>query len=1417
MVASNLILGVITGFKAGTAAVIEYDQALHDLQAITQTSSTGALLMGDAITKVAGLTKFSMGEVAGAMKKLGQAGFNATEITKMIGPIAQLATGSLESLEVTVGLVSTAIRVFRMDVEDTSKVADIFSNAVTKSRLTISGLNTAFNYIGPIASATGLSLKDTSASMMLLANSGLRFSTIATGLRRVIGGLGKPTGDFKSAIISAGYSVADFNPLLTDWRDILENIPKVVKNSTDAISFFGLRGSSVISALSTQGVSEYDRLRASVDSVGTTAEMAVEQMRGLQNAIKNIKDRFGVLAKTLSEGGTLTVFKFFVQAVRDLLSVLIEFAGTVTGQTIVTLGLLGTAFTGVTAAILAFTSISLGTILTGWVSSIVAVTAGITGIGMASFTATAGVVTLRSAFSGLIVTATAFFLTNPIGMAIGAIGLALAGYLAASTATQKSFRKMAIESEKYAQSLDKTISKLSTMQQAIAEQGKNSDEAKDAAKVLREDVIALGNEYEELVPALEQFTKEVDKNTGVIDVNYNTMSDLSDVLNGEYRKSILDGIAATEALTKATDSNSVIIRAWDSILGGLLNKFEQLAKFEHLLITVFGGKLSTDVLDKSGLIDGLNDLMDLKYKIEKQDDKAIVKNKKLREGGVQLYNLLLKTGKTKEYLAKLSDYQISQEILGMKGLTYSQKMAAASLYELLQQKRKLWSPEIAKMENEAKTLAVTKELYEAFGLSLTDVSVELKEMLVQFGKLSTITGKHKLTTSELIDSFEKVGESVKTAADFKAFLAALDTLKKSNKFSITDLQKLGMVVGRVFEKVKDKTIEINKKIAESEKKLADEKKDHIKNEEKNRKNANKKLLKLADDYNDKRIDIEKDLAKALKEIDDAIAANRREAEQDIKSLETSTEEKIRGVRKKGMSEKGQEASDEYAAQKYMREGVELLNKAEKEGDESKLARGLELVQLSESLATGLANRRTAVNLLNKSLEASKKARNIEAHLKELELIRKKEEEIKKAAEDQTALETAYKNKVITANTAIDEIIMKENERHKNVMDNLEKERQKYRGKFKYGTTEDEDVGSENTVTRTKEQMEQAKEIARNGYRVIKEDGVKTFTNLIDGERKTVKQIQQEISSTKDVLYKSINKEGIATYSNIKTEGAKVFSDFEEKVKGAKEEAGKVMDDANIALDDWHKKIEDIGDSAIIDIDNSKLEETTKFVDDINSTPIITKVEPTEFEKVKQVKTELQHIKEIVSDAFEVMLDILGWKELVALKDLLVDLTSKVHQVRVHTTYTSSGKKPSTSSSSSSASGSSASGRSTSGRSTSGRSTWRSMSDGGKLLGFGGGDRRHILGEDGEWIINKYASKKYGDAFMSQLNNMALPKFAGGGKIGESSEHSGSSETLIVRFQAGGVEAPIKITDPDSRTAIKGMAKELTRMRLVYAK
>ncbi|MBW2560747.1 MAG: hypothetical protein JRE40_07825 [Deltaproteobacteria bacterium] len=112
--------------------------------------------------------------------------------------------------------------------------------------------------------------------------------------------------------------------------------------------------------------------------------------------------------------------------------------------------------------------------------------------------------------------------------------------------------------------------------------------------------------------------------------------------------------------------------------------------------------------------------------------------------------------------------------------------------------------------------------------------------------------------------------------------------------------------------------------------------------------------------------------------------------------------------------------------------------------------------------------------------------------------------------------------------------------------------------------------------------------------------------------------------------------------------------------------------------------------------------------------------------------------------------------------------------------------------------------------------------GGMIPGFGGGDNVHALLEKGEFILRKEAVAKYGLGLISKLNSLSfklpdmsgLPKFASGGLVSASDQ--GLAETLVVRFQAGDMEAPVRITDPDSRMAIKQMAKEMSRMRLTYA-
>ena len=56
---------------------------------------------------------------------------------------------------------------------------------------------------------------------------------------------------------------------------------------------------------------------------------------------------------------------------------------------------------------------------------------------------------------------------------------------------------------------------------------------------------------------------------------------------------------------------------------------------------------------------------------------------------------------------------------------------------------------------------------------------------------------------------------------------------------------------------------------------------------------------------------------------------------------------------------------------------------------------------------------------------------------------------------------------------------------------------------------------------------------------------------------------------------------------------------------------------------------------------------------------------------------------------------------------------------------------------------------------------------GKLSGYGGGDRRLALLEDGEFVMRKEAVKRIGGANLSALNSLKLPKFSVGGGVSKS--------------------------------------------------
>ncbi len=332
--AATAIFGVINAFREGIGAIFDFDQALKNLQAITGATDAEIAVLGDRIRHVAATTKYSAREVSDAAILLGQAGFDAAESLDAIQAVAMLATGTLTDMATTADLLTTAIRAFGLKTSESARVADIFASAVNKSKLTIDKLRTAFNYLGPVASNAGLALEETAAATMVLANAGLRGSTIGTGFRQVIARLISPSEKLRLAFRAAGADLEKLNPLANDFSVVLDELSKVITHSGLAIRLFGMRASSAAVALA-RGSDAYKEMLDYTYRVGVATEMAEKQMEGLVVMAKNLRDKLHELAIALGEGGIASAFRLALTALRPFVALMSKAASTTFGKFIV--------------------------------------------------------------------------------------------------------------------------------------------------------------------------------------------------------------------------------------------------------------------------------------------------------------------------------------------------------------------------------------------------------------------------------------------------------------------------------------------------------------------------------------------------------------------------------------------------------------------------------------------------------------------------------------------------------------------------------------------------------------------------------------------------------------------------------------------------------------------------------------------------------------------------------------------------------------------------------------------------------------------------------------------------------------------------------------------------------------------------
>lgn len=1423
--------------RDGVTAIVEYDQALKDLQAITGATSLEVAQMGIKILEVASTTKFSASEVAEGMRTIGQAGFSATEAVETMQAVSDLATGTLSDMKTTVDLVTTAMRVFQIDATESAMVADVFANAVNRSKLTVDKLRTAMNYIGPIARDSGVSFKELSASMMTLANSGLRASTIGTGLRRVFAELIDPSKRLKAAAEQAGVALNELDPRSTSLSEVMQNLGLVVNDAQEAFDLFGKRGAAAVLALSNTE-SRFNEMLATVSRTGTAARQAAIQMEGLGVSFKNLKDKIGILFIALGDAGIADAMRVLIDISRALVDALTYLTNTALGGFIVKLGLAATAALTFKIAIL-----QLGKVL-----ALPLFAKAIAGSGL-----------LLGSLKGLTLAIRTLLVTlGPLGIAIGVVSAAILLLRDDANDTADELNKVADNFSTLSKRYEDYLLKISDLR-------KGTDEMKEANLAYRQDLLKTANSFTEVsaearaaadsinpitgevqdsTEALDAYNKKLDEiefkklvdasnatNRSIQETNSTwdrfitrattSIKDFSNVFNREARKATEDAALSANFFAESIANGTVTIKEFEAYIKGLdysnlndqqkaiiknyeqvneqsdrllkymvdtnkigftqtVEEFEAVARQAGITGLVLDSALEkfqaiqeantgsfSNIIEKWAL-DGTDSVAEFieEYKrlggVFKEGEE-----RQIRESEIHKKNLVNRLNYYKQEVQGAiaagqdteeawKDYYIKErKLLQEAALVREQisKNSSGQNIKLIIQERKGLQSELDKIAIQYKNNAqlrvkyqedATREYLEkqkklvqgyaidpekekqAYQENLANRSIAYQKHLEDIALLESkgVIDTERANLLKKQSTIRFYEESVKEAEKYRDAVNRIDSPEEFDK-----RQKLVLKAEEKYYQERHKfLVEFNKdakqandKIVDLEEKLTDEKEKHLtKREEAQRKSARKRE-EIEQDYADKVEDINKALESKLSDIDSKISNNRKKAANDVLSLESDTEEKIRQIRREGLSDVGKEASDRRAASKYIREGRELLAQAERERDEEALDRGRDLIKQGESIAQGLESQKEAVRFLKDALEGLKDARNIEAELAELELLKQKEEEVAEAAAKKAEAKEAYERKVQNAETAITEIMEKEDARHNKEMQNLEAE-----------------------ISKVREKLELVKTAL-----AVAEQGVE--------EVDTSASIAQERDRHDSEM------------QNIKDEKSAIVDKYT-TARQEVDEYGNAISDIELGFDDSFDSLTDAARTAKTD------------VNDIMSEPVPVRIDTSEIEETQSM------LDSVDGRVINILARVIGQENVDRLQRSIDRLRDKT--ITITTRYVTQGRAP------------------------------ERKSTGGRLPGFGGGDKVPVLGEAGEWWINKFAVRKYGDAFLSSINNMTLPKFQNGGKVAmpiDRGTPEGPSETLIVRFQAGGLESPVKVTDPDSRSAVKKMASELAKMRLVYAR
>lgn len=326
----NVTLPLVGVGAVGLKVASDFEKGMSEVKAISGATGKEFDALRDKAVELGADTAFSAGEVASAMTEMAKAGWNSQQIIDGMGGVLAAAAASGEGLASVSTIVADAVTGFGLVASDSTRVADLLTQAANSGTIGITDLGESFKYIAPVAGAMGFSIEDVTTAISAMSTAGIKGSQAGTSLRTLFTNLVNPTDAMAMAMLDLGLATFDaeqgWTSLVSNADGSMKSLDELVRmmregmagmteeqKAATAAQLAGKTGMSGMLALMNLTQEEYDKIAESMENANGVASKTASVMQdNLQSKVEQLGGALESLAIKLADHVIPAVQKFVV-------------------------------------------------------------------------------------------------------------------------------------------------------------------------------------------------------------------------------------------------------------------------------------------------------------------------------------------------------------------------------------------------------------------------------------------------------------------------------------------------------------------------------------------------------------------------------------------------------------------------------------------------------------------------------------------------------------------------------------------------------------------------------------------------------------------------------------------------------------------------------------------------------------------------------------------------------------------------------------------------------------------------------------------------------------------------------------------------------------------------------------------------